>query len=90
MLSNDIEIYSNNKKINKEDIFSINRVKNKLTLNFRRELKPGEKIDIKAYKQPGKGKADAVFFAFDKASNDILIILDGDLTVAPETLKKFW
>ncbi|MDA9708149.1 bifunctional class I SAM-dependent methyltransferase/glycosyltransferase family 2 protein [Alphaproteobacteria bacterium] len=48
------------------------------------------KIDIKAFKQPSKGKADAVFFAFDKASNDILIILDGDLTVAPETLKKFW
>ena len=46
------------------------------------------KIDIKAFKQPSKGKADAVFFAFDKASNDILIILDGDLTVAPETLKK--
>ena len=48
------------------------------------------KIVIKAYKQPSKGKADAVFFAFEKASNDILIILDGDLTVAPETLKKFW
>ncbi len=48
------------------------------------------KIDIKAYKQPSKGKADAVFFAFEKASNDILIILDGDLTVAPETLEKFW
>ena len=45
---------------------------------------------IKAYKQPRKGKADAVFFAFDKASNDILFILDGDLTVAPETLEKFW
>ena len=48
------------------------------------------KIKIKAYKQPSKGKADAVFYAFDKASNDILIILDGDLTVAPETLDKFW
>ena len=45
---------------------------------------------IKAYKQPKKGKADAVFFAFEKASNDILFILDGDLTVAPETLEKFW
>ncbi|MAJ24210.1 MAG: glycosyl transferase, partial [Rickettsiales bacterium] len=47
-------------------------------------------IKIKAFKQPSKGKADAVFFAFEKASNDILIILDGDLTVAPETLIKFW
>ena len=47
-------------------------------------------IKIKCYKQPNKGKADAVFFAFEKAKNDILIILDGDLTVSPETLTKFW
>ena len=47
-------------------------------------------ISIRAFKQPTKGKADAVFFAFEKASNDILIILDGDLTVAPETLNLFW
>ena len=57
-------------------------------------IKANKKIDkklkIKAYKQPLKGKADAVFYAFDKATNDILIILDGDLTVGPETLKKFW
>ncbi len=49
-----------------------------------------KKFNIKAYKQPSKGKADAVFHAFDNATNDILIILDGDLTVAPESLKKFW
>ena len=30
------------------------------------------------------------FYAFEKASNDILIILDGDLTVAPESLERFW
>lgn len=45
--------------------------------------------DIKAFQQPGKGKGDAVHFAFQKASNDILMILDGDLTVAPEDLPKF-
>ena len=49
-----------------------------------------KKIDIKAFKQPTRGKADAVFYAFEKASNDILIILDGDLTVAPENLERFW
>ena len=47
-------------------------------------------LTIKAFKQPLSGKADAVFYAFDKASNDILIILDGDLTVSPEALEKFW
>jgi len=47
-------------------------------------------FNIKAIKQPGIGKADAVFSAFSIASNDVLMILDGDLTVAPEDLKKFW
>ena len=57
-------------------------------IKYNKKLK--NKIKIKALKQPSKGKADAVFYAFEKASNDILIILDGDLTVSPETLKKFW
>ena len=52
--------------------------------------KRNKKLNIKAIKQPSKGKADAVFHAFENANNDILIILDGDLTVAPETLSKFW
>ena len=40
--------------------------------------------------QPGKGKADAVFAAFDVASGDALMILDADLTMPPEQLPKFW
>lgn len=46
--------------------------------------------DIKVMVQPGKGKADAVFTAFDAASNDVLMILDADLTMPPEQLPKFW
>ena len=46
--------------------------------------------DIKVMRQPGKGKADAVFTAFDVARGDVLIILDADLTVPPEQLGKFW
>jgi len=45
---------------------------------------------MKAFQQKGVGKADAVFAAFDKAKNDVLIILDGDLTVPPEDIPKFW
>ena len=45
---------------------------------------------MKALQQPGKGKADAVFAAFDISSKDVLIILDGDLTVPPEDIPKFW
>jgi SAM-dependent methyltransferase len=46
--------------------------------------------DIKALKQPGKGKGDAVFAAFEVARGDVLIILDADLTVPPEQMPKFW
>lgn len=46
--------------------------------------------DIKVMVQPGKGKADAVFCAFDAALGDVLMILDADLTMPPEQLPKFW
>ena len=41
-------------------------------------------------RQPGKGKADAVFAAYDVARGDALMILDADLTMPPEQLPKFW
>jgi len=46
--------------------------------------------DIKVYKQPGKGKGDAVRKGFDEAQGDVLIILDADLTVPPEDVPKFY
>lgn len=46
--------------------------------------------DIKYFKQTGKGKGDAVRLGFDKASCDILMILDADLTMPPEDLPKFY
>lgn len=46
--------------------------------------------DIKVMRQPGKGKGDAVHAGFATARGDILIILDADLTVPPETLPKFY
>jgi SAM-dependent methyltransferase len=53
-----------------------------------RAAHPGR--DIKAMRQPGKGKADAVFAAYDVARGDVLMILDADLTMPPEQLPKFW
>jgi SAM-dependent methyltransferase len=44
---------------------------------------------IKVLKQPGKGKADAVWAGFEHAAGDVLMILDADLTVPPEALPKF-
>jgi SAM-dependent methyltransferase len=40
-------------------------------------------------RQPGIGKADAVRTGFDKATGDVLMILDADMTVPPEDLPRF-
>jgi SAM-dependent methyltransferase len=47
-------------------------------------------LDIKALRQTGTGKADAVYTGFDAAAGDVLMILDADLTMPPEQLPKFW
>ncbi len=49
-----------------------------------------DKRDVKYFVQTGKGKGDAVRLGFNNASGDILMILDADLTVAPEDLSKFY
>lgn len=41
-------------------------------------------------RQTGIGKADAIRLGFEKASADILVILDADLTVPPEDLPRFY
>ncbi len=46
--------------------------------------------DIKAMRQTGKGKGNAVREAVAGASGDILMILDADLTMPPEELPKFY
>jgi len=45
--------------------------------------------DIKVLKQEGKGKGDAVRKGFAAAKNDVLMILDADLTMPPEALPKY-
>ncbi len=49
-----------------------------------------EKMNIVIAKQEGKGKGDAVRKGFMLASKDILMILDADMTVPPETLPLFY
>ena len=44
---------------------------------------------ISAYKQTGVGKGDAVRLGFARATGDILVILDADLSVPPEELPRF-
>ncbi len=46
--------------------------------------------NLRYFVQSGIGKGDAVRMGFSKASGDILMILDADLTVPPQDLIKFY
>lgn len=46
--------------------------------------------NIRWFVQDGKGKGDAVRKGFAHATGDILMILDGDLTMPPEELPKYY
>ena len=50
--------------------------------------RPGNNAQL--FRQTGKGKGDAVRLGFAKASGDLLMILDADLTVPPEDLPRFY
>ena len=47
-------------------------------------------MDIQVLAQPGRGKGDAVRLGFARAKGDILMILDADISVAPEDLSDFY
>lgn len=47
-------------------------------------------INARLYKQPGKGKGDAVRVGFREATGEVLMILDADMTVLPEDLPRFY
>jgi SAM-dependent methyltransferase len=47
-------------------------------------------LEISLVDQPGEGKADATHAGFAAAKNDLLMILDADLSVSPEDLPKFY
>jgi SAM-dependent methyltransferase len=46
--------------------------------------------NIKAIRQPGRGKGDAIRAALQIATGEVFMILDADLTVPPEELPKFY
>ena len=54
------------------------------------QLKYGADRRILIAQQDGKGKGDAVRKGFSLATQDILMILDADMTVPPEDLPKFY
>lgn len=46
--------------------------------------------DIRYYQQAGQGKGDAVRQGYKHATGEVLMILDADMTVAPEDLPRFF
>jgi SAM-dependent methyltransferase len=55
-----------------------------------REIARRPGYPAKLFRQTGKGKGDAVRLGFAKATGDVLMILDADLTVMPEDLPRFY
>jgi SAM-dependent methyltransferase len=55
-----------------------------------REIGRHPEMNARLYLQPGKGKGDAVRVGFREATGELLMILDADMTVAPEDLPRFY
>ena len=55
-----------------------------------REMEVRKRPMTKLLRQTGKGKGDAVRLGFAAATGQLLMILDADLTVAPEDLPRFY
>jgi SAM-dependent methyltransferase len=54
-----------------------------------RQIELHPEREIRYIEQTGRGKGDAVRLAFSQARNDVLMILDADLTVRPRELPLF-
>ena len=55
-----------------------------------REMTRHPDVPGRLFRQTGKGKGDAVRKGFAEAEGDLLMILDADLSVAPEDLPRFY
>ena len=73
-----------------ELIFVEGHSKDKTYETIEKEIALHPRTSSLLFRQPGIGKADAIRLGFEKASGDILMILDADLTVPPEDLPRFY
>lgn len=73
-----------------ELIFVEGHSKDKTYETIEKEMALHPETSSLLFRQPGIGKADAIRLGFEKASGDILMILDADLTVPPEDLPRFY
>lgn len=56
---------------------------------IRRVVAQNPSRPFRFFKQPARGKGDAVRLGFSEARSDIVLILDSDMGVAPEDIPKF-
>lgn len=73
-----------------EIIFVEGNSKDNTYEEIKRNIKKFKTLNIKIFKQDGIGKGNAVRKGFEKAKGDVLMILDADISVAPETLPEFY
>lgn len=60
------------------------------TLQVSKELKLSKNLNINVIEQTGKGKANAVFEALEISQNDLIAILDADISVDPKILNNIF
>ena len=54
------------------------------------KYKKHKNLDVTVYKQTQNGKANAVFEALEYTNNDVIAIIDSDISVEPFELKNFY
>jgi glycosyltransferase involved in cell wall biosynthesis len=57
---------------------------------IQQEMQMHQQRSCKLLRQTGEGKGDAVRLGLSEADGDMLMVLDADLTVAPEDLPRFY
>jgi hypothetical protein len=76
-------------KLEKEIVFVEGGSKDNTRDAIQKVIADNPALNIKFLTQQGTGKKDAVEVGFSNSTGEILIILDADLTVSPETLPVF-
>jgi len=73
-----------------ELVFVEGHSKDNTQAEIARQIESHPEVNARLLCQTGKGKGDAVRLGFKHARGDVLMILDADLTVPPESLPRFY
>ena len=75
---------------NSEIIFSYGKSKDKTLDTMKKIMSDNKNFKFKLVEQTRTGKANAVWEALDHVENDVIAILDADISVEPELLSDFF